>query len=431
MKKRKKKAKKLQKFWLFFGIFLLTIFLGSFLSLDLIRINRKTLSDNHELPTIRLYLKDTTVDEMIRNSKEIKYSANYMELINQNEMSIFDDVEIKGRGNSTWGLAKSPFQIKLSQKANILGLSEAKKWLLIANFIDDTNLRNDTAYKFAEMLGEKYAVRGEFVRLYIDNEYEGLYYLTNKIEISKNSVDLRDFHGVLMEIDSLHRDKEDCIDTSTGVCMILKEAVMENDETVLGTAVQEFMDAYNAFEQAVRTRDYRKVQELVDVRSFAEYFLINEFAINPDAYCSSFYLYKDGERDKIHAGPVWDFDYALGNWRWVWTENTAVYSPYGLMPLKAGAVHAFALSPGSNALEIYYLMEFPEFQDEVKRLFREKLSGRADELIGFVKMRAALIRDEAIIDAEKWDFSDYDSNVEYLVDWIGKRFETFEEVYGR
>ncbi len=380
---------------------------------------------------MKIYLNGVDLDTLKAGDKSIKYQDNYLEFIASEGVEFFSDVEIKGRGNSTWGLSKSPYQIKFKKKTDLLGLGVAKKWILLANFVDDSNLRNDVAFKLAEMLNEKYAVKGEFVRLVVDNKYEGLYYLTHKIEISKDSVDLRDPYGILMEIDGLHRDIEDCIDTSVGVCLVVKDVVTDDDETI-AVATKQFLDDYNKFEKAVRARDYDTVTKLVDIHSLAEYYLISEFSVNPDAYYSSFFLYKDGEKDKIHVGPVWDFDYAFGNQKWIWSENRDFYSPYEIMVLREELMPKQGeKETGNIALEIYYLMRMPEFRDEVRKTFREKLMGRAEEFLNWVRMRKDLIRKESIIDAEKWEFGGFEEEAEYLLNWVEERFEKFEQEYGK
>ena len=403
--------------------------LGWLLQLDLARA-RKMNERGPGLPTIQIYLNDATLDEIKSGDKSTKYEGNTLELTTSDGVSVFDDVEIKGRGNSTWGLPKSPFQIKLDQKTDLLGLGAAKKWVLLANYLDSSNLRNDVALKFAEMIGEKYVTRGEFVRVMIDDSYEGLYYLTHKVEIDKKSVDLRDPYGVLVEVDNLHREYEDCIETDSGVCLVLKD-VVEDDDEVKMAAISQFMEAYNEFERATRAKDYEAVKELVDVRSFAEYYLVSEFSANPDAYCSSFFLYKNGENDKIHAGPVWDFDYAFSNYKWHWSDDDKIYSPYETMALRDDAVIRRGEKEKIGLMsEIYYLMEMPEFREEVSGIFREKLSDRSGELLDWVRMRRDLIRDEAVVNAWRWGLEDFDEEAEYLLDWVEERFDYFEREYG-
>lgn len=379
-----------------------------------------------ELPTIAINLKDITLEEYKNGNKKTKYPGNTVEISNNSQKTEYEDVEVRGRGNSTWGLPKPPFQIKFSKKTDLLGLGEAKNWVLLANYLDHSSLRNDIAFKLADMLEEKYATKGEFVRVTVDDEYLGVYYLTHKMETKTGSVDLQDEYGVLMELDELHRPTEDCIDTSNNLCMTIKDTVADEDEEteIRDKAVAAFMEDYNKYEAAVKAKDYKTVSELVDVESLAQYFLINEFAVNPDAYISSLYFYKDGFDDKIHAGPVWDFDYAFANPEWnYWNSNGFSLSPYTTTVFKA-------VSTGV-ANEVYQLLDTPEFMTEVKRVFSEKLSGKGEELIGWVKQRANLIKEELAANSEKWEIENAEEDTEELIDWVRRRFDYFEYTYGR
>ena len=170
-----------------------------------------TEEETKELPEFNISLKNTTLDIFKSGTKDDKYKGNTVEFTN-GETTTYEDVEIKGRGNSTWGQPKPPFQLKFSEKIDFLGLGTAKKWVFLANYFDKTNLRNDIAFKLADMLGEKYANKGEFVKVTIDGEYLGVYYLTHQMEAKQGSVELQDKYGILMEIDNLHRATEDCYD---------------------------------------------------------------------------------------------------------------------------------------------------------------------------------------------------------------------------
>lgn len=48
------------------------------------------------------------------------------------------DMQIRGRGNTTWGCAKKPFAIKFDEKTKICGMPKHKRWVLIANYFDHT-----------------------------------------------------------------------------------------------------------------------------------------------------------------------------------------------------------------------------------------------------------------------------------------------------
>ena len=299
------------------GVFVTLIFVVVILvGVILVQINvsqRPVPMSNNEFSRMEINLNGATLKEIYENGKETKYLGNNVTVTDGDKEEAYEDVEIKGRGNATWAQIKKPLQIKFKQKVDLLGLGPRKKWILLANYADWTNLRTDTAFYIEKMVGEKYAYRGDFVELFVDDEYQGLYYLTRGIEIGKNAVDLRDPYGVLVELDNVYGQAEELYYvTGNGEHLTVKDAVNEDN---IVTAMEDFVASFNALEEAVKNRDYNAINELIDVKSFAEYYLIEELMFNTDAYYTSQYFYKDGPNDKIHAGPAWDFDISLNNYR--------------------------------------------------------------------------------------------------------------------
>lgn len=391
-------------------------------------------------PRMNVTLNDVTLEEVNSGSKEVKYEGNRLVLYEGGDIREFDNVEIKGRGNGTWVQEKKPYQIKFSEKVDLFGLGKARKWVLLANAMDATNLRTKAAFYLEDLLGMKYKFEGRFVELYIDEEYEGLYYLTHAVEIGKSVVDLKDPMGVLMELDNLYYWEEDYRESGNGDCLVLKDAVSDANKEI---ARREFMLDYDEFEKVVAEKDYEKVKELVDVESFAQYYLLSEFSVNPDAYWTSFYMYKDGVGDKIHAGPGWDFDLAFANRWWGNWMGEEFYSPERTMIRKGelltreeyeemnlgGEIDWYAWSQGLSRI-MFDMMEMPEFREEVRRQYEMKMGGKIGELGERVLEWTNEIERLTWKDAEKWQKGDYREDAKKMAEWIKKRSKFFEKEYG-
>ena len=384
------------------------------------------------LPRINIDLNEVKLDEIKDGSKEEKYKNNQLSLYDNGVIDKYRNIEIKGRGNSTWDYCKKPYQISFSKKVDLLGLGKAKQWVLLASRAEHTLLRSDIAFKLAEMLELKYSHRGKFVELYFNNEYEGLYYLVQKIDISKNSVNLKEDGAILFELDNVYVDdeEEEYYKSDLGDTLVLK-SIKPNDEKTKKKVIEVFLDDVNTLESAAKKGNYETVSKMIDVDSFAKYYLINEFAVNPDAYSTSFYLYKDGIKDKIHAGPVWDFDLALANRNWGWEVDERFYSPFEEMIRRREAFGEDGLTENKYISKLmYYLMDIPEFREEVKRVFEDKTSGRVNELIKAMQDKWGEIHEAMLVNSEKWEIEDSEEEYKYLLDWIVKRFEFFEYTYG-
>ncbi len=75
------------------------------------------------------------------------------------------NIEIRGRGNTTWQMPKKPYRFRFSERTEVLGMPEHKVWVLLANFSDKTLLRNHTAFQLSQRFGLVYTPRSQFVDL--------------------------------------------------------------------------------------------------------------------------------------------------------------------------------------------------------------------------------------------------------------------------
>lgn len=101
--------------------------------------------------------------------------------------------QIHLRGNSTSTMPKLPFKLKLEEKTNLLDLGETRHWVLLANAIDSTLLRNKLVYDFSGDIGASCQMHSEFVSLIYNGEYQGVYQLCEQVRIGKSSVDIYDW----------------------------------------------------------------------------------------------------------------------------------------------------------------------------------------------------------------------------------------------
>jgi hypothetical protein len=238
------------------------------------------------------------------------------------------EMDIKGRGNSTWEMPKKPYSLKLSKKASLLGMQEHKRWALLANYSDKTLLRTDVAFKMGELLenGLGWTSRSRHIQLYMNNEYQGVYQLVEAIKIDANRVNISEIskknpqRGYILEIDA--RKKEAFNFTTTkGVVFNCSDPDEDLDAIITGdtrtlfdkikTDVQHIEDILYSDVFVDPVEGYRKY---LDVDSFVDWYLVNEVTKNTDAQFNlSVYMYYDEGKEKYCMGPLWDFDLSFGN----------------------------------------------------------------------------------------------------------------------
>ena len=235
--------------------------------------------------------------------------------------------EIRGRGNSTWNYPKKPYALRLSEKAEILGMPKHKRWILLANWKDRTLMRNDAAFWLSSHSGLPYTVRGQFVELVLNGAIQGNYYLCEQIKLSKNRVAIEEMDpmetdpekitgGWLLEVDTYYDEKYKFkYDRLFNIPWMVKEP---DEDELSGVAFQYIQGWIRDLETLLK--DPAKVQahayeEFLDVDTAIDYLIVEELTGNNDFYNywpwaggHSLYLYKE-RGGKLYHGPVWDFDY--------------------------------------------------------------------------------------------------------------------------
>lgn len=222
--------------------------------------------------------------------------------------------KIKGRGNSTWGMPKKPYRIKLDAAASMLGLPADKDWVLLANYSDKTLMRNMIAMEIGRRLGLPYTPRMHAVELVLNGKDLGTYVFTEHVKLSPSrtvapATDVTG--GYLLELDQ-RRDEPARFETTRGQPYSIKDPgspTAEQSNYIRGY-LQEAEDVLNGAGFADPVNGYAKY---IDVDSFQQWFLVSEIFKNVDSVnFSSIYFHK-GSGQKLRMGPLWDFDLSAGN----------------------------------------------------------------------------------------------------------------------
>lgn len=228
---------------------------------------------------------------------------------------------IRGRGNVTWNLyPKKSYSLKLSHKDSILGMKSAKRWVLLANWSDRTLLRNDVAFECSRRTSLEWTPEGRHVELILNGVYQGSYYICEKIQVSKNRLNIAEMSdndedevsitgGYLMEIDD-HYDEAYKFKSAV---YHLPYQFREPDEDVLTEKQFDYMRQYvKNLEKAIHYDERLlagEYEEWIDPQSFADWWLINELCYNKETgKPRSIFVYKP-RNERLKAGPVWDYDF--------------------------------------------------------------------------------------------------------------------------
>ena len=265
---------------------------------------------------------------------------------------------IRGRGNSTWEMfAKKPYKIEFQEPVDFFGMGANTEWGLIANSMDDTLLKNRITYWLGEQLGMPYTPRLTPVDVVMKGsafgeKYLGSYYLSELTAVGENRVEIQKLGkkvteenpeadpnitgGYLFSMYSPGQNEDEPqsnrFTTPSGNTFIHHTPEFPSEDLTAGqqkqrTYLQNYVNALDDLIMNTAQTDaawHEAIAEKMDMRSAADYWWVQEFSANTDAYVTdSTYLMKD-RGGKLQWGPLWDFDAA-----WYVKENDGFPSKKG------------------------------------------------------------------------------------------------------
>lgn len=395
------------------------------------------LIESGNMPTIYVNTESGFM-ETVDGNKENREAGSFYLTDEVGELQVFDSLTyIKGRGNTTWEQDKKPYSIRLTNKHEILGMEASERWELLANFYDGSNMRNALMLDLAQKSGMEYTPDAKWADLYLNGVYQGLYQISEKVETGTGRVEIDVSESgsgdtgflFLMEDASRYEATENGKFTTDGG----QTLVIKRPENVGAEQLQELESLVQCFENAVVSSDGidpdsgKTLTDYIDLNSFAKKYLIEEIAKNSDAVTNSQYFYKKAGSPVLYAGPVWDYDNALGH------TNEEAMDPYGLMLDKVRDESGSNLWYGS-------LCSQPFFSQRVKEIYSSIFSGFLEEaLSGKIEGWREFLRPAAEMDELRWQQSgkdfryriceDYDAYVDYLKTFLQERKAFLDSVY--
>ena len=315
-------------------------------------------------------------------------------LLYQGELENF-----KVRGNLTATFDKRPYTFTLKTPAGLLGMSPAVKWNLLANATDGTYIRNKIIRDLAYECIDTYEPQAEFIEVYLNGAYQGLYLLTEAVEIAPGrlEIDPESDWFIEMELEFRTRNDPTRMITDRGQSFII-----HTDSPVTEAEKSRLLDRLNDVESALYSENGvseisgKPLEALIDMESFAKAWLIEELSGDHDVGIASQFAYASKDPDSLwYAGPDWDFDGIMGN------VNKPMYAvPEAL----TGTIEMSGTENDKNQNRwLASMWKHPQFQELVKKqyieIFRDEykkiLEEKIDEYV-------AIIRRSSLLDSFRW-----------------------------
>ena len=239
-------------------------------------------------------------------------------------------------GDEMCGDVEKGLDYVITKKVNMFNLgAKDKDWVLYAAAADPSMMRNRIVYDtYANMTGE-WGVKSMYVELVVDGEYKGVYVFMDKITNNKDRVNITNAAGFIVKFDKTDEedryvngqdedsDEKTFKTTRTGKDHIftydtyidqrfeIEYPEKKDNKANWSNIVTSIQKRFENFETALEKGDYATVRSIIDYTSWADWFILNEYIKNQDAYRASCIFVYNGE--KIEARPVWDQELSFNN----------------------------------------------------------------------------------------------------------------------
>ena len=425
-----------------------------------------------DIPQMYLTLEDELSD--IESDKSLKTKGKIV--IKDGGTTEYDGAleYIKCRGNSSFLLTKKSYNIKLAAKTDMFGMGASRKYAVMPFYFDFSSVREPVAALLGKLAGIEYCMDGSFVDMYVNGEYRGLFYLTERVEIDPSRIsifDLEDVNGQLnpkVDMEALENlgdtgedsysikggykwvdipntmadslgggylleydlDKRYDAEKSGFVSNYGQPVVIKSPEYATKGQVEYIREYYQQFEDALLSDDgynaYGKhYSDYINVESFAKMYVFQEYALNLDAAMSSAYMYKD-VNGKLTMCTVWDMDNAFG--RDLEIDGISLKDPE--------AIWATVSTQKRKQEKCIFtlLCQHEEFRQLAAKCWEENFAPHIDTVIGRAAELEVLITDSAAANQLRWipdngGIEIFTDANEWLREFLQRRAEFMSEFF--
>jgi len=346
------------------------------------------------------------------------------------------DVRVRGRGHSTWwrGPDKRPLRIRFSEARPVLSDYPARDWILLADHFDRSLLRNYAALTLGSKLcGLSFTPVPHHVQLYVNDEYMGVYLLTDERNVGPGRMDLYWDEDPATSDYFFEKDVRAYQRRILDESFIIVNGLQYNlryPNDLTSEHVDYIRTYIEAVSYAIRYQSFDEILTLIDLGSFIDFYIVQELFKDKDAKHTSIFMYITGINDerRLFKGPIWDYDHSAGN---------APNQPMGYGPV------------GIYVAEINYwyryLLQRPEFFEAVQIRWNDVKDNQIAETIEHVRQIAIHYQDEfernfdrhlimgipsgVPATAEILEIENFMGHVEHLLSWLTTRANWLDDYF--
>lgn len=416
--------------------------------------------DSSELPIVMINTLGQTIieDTKVNCLMDIKYNGpDNITHVSDSANIYSGNIGIEIRGLTSASYPQTPYGIETrdstgaNNNVSILGMPSENDWVLLSNYNDRSLLKNLMSFKLFGEMGN-YSIRAQLCEVLVDSSYKGIYVIGEKIKRDANRVDI----AKLTAADTLANDL-------TGGYILQQNYWNTNnsfqsnyspidhpgfdvhfiyeypDEFTIQPTQKTYIASYiDSLETALYSPNFSDpitgYRNFMDVKSFIDYFIVNEVARSADGFKKSVFFNKDkySNGGKLNAGPVWDFD-----WAWKSIDMCPIFGGYD----GAGWAHHINDCFTDNYSTGWYirLLQDSNFTNELRCTYEDYRQSILDttNLFAYIDSMGALVQNAQERHFKKWPIlgisgpapdygpvaTSYYAELDSLKNWIGIRLQ--------
>ena len=325
------------------------------------------------------------------------------------------------RGSSSTLFSKKSFKIEFDEKKSLLGMKKDDDWILDALYMDKSKVRNKLSSDVWNEINSNQIVdnslNGEFVEVFLNNEYDGLFVLKNKVSkkmlnVSDNGLLAKSFTHINNDIisDFLYEN----IPSINKKC----DFIFGNLEIKYCTSnsLKKFVDKIRSY---YGDNSFYTISSNFDVQNYLDYYVLISFISGVDNVSKNLYYSLSDADSKIIITP-WDLDLT---WGLDWSDQTELHSVF--------------LMDSSSDVDWLNSKIINNFDEETLFLLRQRYWELRNNIITMDTINRyldsyeeALVSSGAVYrDSERWYDYDIEYEIELIREWASRRIQFLDEYF--
>ncbi len=348
---------------------------------------------------------------------------------------------VKGRGNTSWTQPKKPYSIKLDSKASLLDIPRTKKYAIVPSYADQSLMRNFVTYKAGLMLdGMEYTPKCEFVEVYLNGSYNGIYILVERVDIESTKIDIdeataEDLTGGYL----IEKDIAGKIDFNSDQWFncpywanqdrdyFVLSAPEPDDEALKAQMLAYLENHMQQVHDSILGTSGESYTRYVDTDSWIDFIIMQELTKNIDGNLkTSCNMFKQSGDDRIYMTALWDFDFAYGNANWdnaSWEHNDYVDCPNGI------GTSGFMVINSSCPWFDHLYDDYPEFREALIAKYNEYRHSIIPEMMALMNEQGAYLAASTARNDSRWG-TNFSYGINSLKNWFNGRIAWLDEQWG-